>query len=271
MEFGDDLTVIFGSNGSGKSGYARVIGSAAFTRGDKQILRNVITAQPSDEPLSADLEIKTEYGKIIPIHYIVGDACPILCSFYVFDSTSVKNHLTKENPMKLFPSGLGVLTSLSTLTDQIRKALEERCASKDCVKNVFDSLFVGDLKVKTLIKSLGHATDLKVLEQLATISEKERERATQLELQIAEIHSQRIQETISNLNQEIQDLENLRKSIVKLEQWMNSTEFQQVNHLLEDYKLGEISDHSSSRARANDFRLSRMKCTPLGPIHKGSL
>jgi len=41
LEFCDQLTVIFGSNGSGKSGYARVLASASFTRGDKQILRDI--------------------------------------------------------------------------------------------------------------------------------------------------------------------------------------------------------------------------------------
>ena len=31
LTFGDELTAIFGANGSGKSGYARVIGCAGFT------------------------------------------------------------------------------------------------------------------------------------------------------------------------------------------------------------------------------------------------
>ena len=54
LEFGKKATVIFGDNGSGKSGYARVIASAAFTRGDKDISRNI--KEPFDEasPRCAD-------------------------------------------------------------------------------------------------------------------------------------------------------------------------------------------------------------------------
>jgi hypothetical protein len=40
LTFNDKLTVIFGSNGSGKSGYARVIGCAGFTRGDREVIPN---------------------------------------------------------------------------------------------------------------------------------------------------------------------------------------------------------------------------------------
>ena len=45
LTFGQALTAIFGANGSGKSGYARVLGCAGFTRGDKEVLPDV--TQPS--------------------------------------------------------------------------------------------------------------------------------------------------------------------------------------------------------------------------------
>lgn len=253
LEFGEKLTVVYGSNGSGKSGYARVIGSAAFTRGDKQILGNVTAAQPPSGPLCADIDLFSSDGKTTPIHYVVGDPCPKLRSFYVFDSTSVKSHLTKENPMSFSPAGLEALTALSALTDRVRKSLEEKCAKKDCSKNVFDPFFVGETRVKAYIKVLSANTELAALEKLANVSEAERARIAQLELDVAEIRSQRIQETIDQFAREIQDLENLSESIRSVEEWMHSDEISRINSLIEEYTQAENTIQMAHRASAVDF------------------
>ena len=56
ITFAEKLTVIFGANGSGKSGYARVISSGAFTRGDSQVLRDVTQPSVSTEPMMAEIQ-----------------------------------------------------------------------------------------------------------------------------------------------------------------------------------------------------------------------
>jgi len=116
LEFGPALTVIYGENGSGKSGYARVIGSAAFTRGDQTILGNVMASGADSGTKCADIDlVDDDSGETLSIHYVVGQPCPQLRSFYVFDSTSVRNHLTRENPMSFSPAGLEVLTTLASI------------------------------------------------------------------------------------------------------------------------------------------------------------
>ncbi len=194
LTFGPQLTVIFGANGSGKSGYARVIGCAAFTRGDKEILPDVTKTQAPQDPLCADIELL--YGdKTIPIHYVVGETCPQLRSFYVFDSTSVKNHLTKENPMSFSPGGLEVLTRLSEVTDQVRKRLQSECEKKQTV-NIYEPLFIGELQVQALVTDLGAATEVDVLCKLAQLTDEERKGIATRELAIAELRNQKIAEQI---------------------------------------------------------------------------
>ena len=239
LEFGSNLTVIFGSNGSGKSGYARVIGSAAFTRGDFEIFRNVSASSGSRDPLSAEIELASPDGETVAIHYVIGESCPQLRSFYVFDSTSVKNHLTKENPMSFSPAGLETLTTLTNLTDRVRKALEARCACKDCSKNIYDPLFAGETKVKAYIRNLGAEADLKALEKLAAVTEEDKTTLAQLELTTAQIRSQRISETISQLSQEIKDLVSLRESMGAVEKWLQSEQFTQANPLILSHNQSE--------------------------------
>lgn len=57
ITFSSSLTAIYGENGSGKSGYARVLGCAGFTRGDVHILPDYNTRPDECVPASASIEV----------------------------------------------------------------------------------------------------------------------------------------------------------------------------------------------------------------------
>lgn len=214
LSFGPQLTAIFGSNGSGKSGYARVIGCAAFTRGDKEILPDVTKTEVVKGPLSADIELVIG-DQTTTINYLVGDTCPHLRSFYVFDSTSVKNHLTRQNPMSFAPGGLNILTRLAEVTDRVRRRLQTECERKRTT-NIYESLFIGDSKVKDIITSLGATTNVTEVKILANITDEEMKVIAIRELEIAQLKNQKINEEIQELSQKIDDLQHLKECIEKV-------------------------------------------------------
>ena len=205
LEFGAQLTVIFGSNASGKSGYARVIASAAFTRGDRLILRDISKPADDKEPLSADIVVETK-GKPVTIHHEIGQLCPEMRSFYVFDSTSVRAHLTHSNTMSFSPAGLEYLTRLVEVTDSVRKHLQQRIDQLTCV-NPFPLHFIGGETVVTpVINNLGANTDLSLIRQLGTLSDDEIKQIKLLDREIARLKSANIPEQIAELEQTILDL-----------------------------------------------------------------
>lgn len=57
IEFDDHLTVLFGQNGSGKTGYSRIIKRAANVRSHEPVLGNVRSGTPPPEP-SATIEVE---------------------------------------------------------------------------------------------------------------------------------------------------------------------------------------------------------------------
>lgn len=122
LTFSKGLTVIYGANGSGKSGYARVLGCAGFTRGDREVLPDVTRPIDDTTVLSATISL-TDGINTREVPYKVGDRCAELASLYTFDSTSVHVHLTQSSTLSFSPAGLLYLSQLSEATDRVREYL----------------------------------------------------------------------------------------------------------------------------------------------------
>lgn len=235
LEFCDQLTVIFGSNGSGKSGYARVLASASFTRGDKQILRDISKPMDDTDPLSADLDLDVE-GRSIRIHHKIGEVCPEMHSFYVFDSTSVRAHLTRSNPMSFSPAGLEYLTRFAEVTDAVRKCLQQRIDQLNCA-NLFPMRFIGgETSVTRIMNDLGPQTDLTVIRQLGTLVDEEVQKITTLDHDIALLKSANIPKQIAEFNQIISDLNLLVEKISGLDETLNDQQVALVHENIQSWQ-----------------------------------
>lgn len=211
LPFGQALTVIYGANGAGKSGYARVLGCAGFTRGDREILRDINQPSESDEPQTAQIKVETADG-IKDIPFKIGQDCPELNPFYAFDSTSITVHLTKSNKISFTPAGLSYLTRLSKILDDCNERLKQKLAPARQPHN-FTPLFQGNSEVARLIANLGPQTKEKELNSLATLSGGEQEQFEQLERKIAQLKSQNTTAQIAELRRQGGDLSQLTQKL----------------------------------------------------------
>lgn len=171
LTFGPQLTIVFGANGSGKSGYARLIATAAFTRSDKEVLRDIHQPSNPAQELSADIEI-LENGTSRTVHYTVGQRLQELASFYVFDSTSVRSHLTRSHQVSFSPAGLSLLTMLANATEQVRAKLQSVINQKAQV-NHFREMFVGITRVSIALAELDSNSNTTVLREFANLTVEE--------------------------------------------------------------------------------------------------
>ncbi len=244
LTFSESLTVIFGANGSGKSGYARVIASAAFTRGDKQILTDIGRPHDPGEHMCAEIELSDGTADL-PLHYEIGQPCPEMRCFYVFDSTSVRAHLTKSNPMSFSPAGLGYLTQLATATDEVRKRLQSMVDRK-CCKPVFAQSFVGKTIIADQIGALSAATDLAAVRLLGTLGEAEESRIDALDIEIAGLKSGQIPEKLAEIRQTVEDLEKLIKSLAVLAASLADAVVDRIHQLVEEWNAQSSAAESMS-------------------------
>ena len=159
LSFSPNLTVIFGNNGSGKSGYARIIGNTAFTRGDKQVLMDITKRYNAFLKQTVSFEFEDDNGGTYILEHELGKPCPEMDMFHVFDSTSARVHLTKQNTLSFVPSGLEYLTQLAEVTDKVRFYLDKETEKRQQT-NRFLLHFPEETAVRKKVKELGAHTEV---------------------------------------------------------------------------------------------------------------
>ncbi len=216
ITFGPALTAIYGANGSGKSGYVRVLGCAGFTRGDKEVLPDITQPLSANTILSADIEVSDGISSKI-INYQIGNQCPELATFYVFDSTSVQVHLTESNTFSFQPAGLFYLTKLADVTDKVRDRLNVRIENYMQPHN-FGFMFQGNSAVTELITNLGHETNLEKLRQMATLTQEQKNRIGNLDnIEIPKLKTLDIPSQVAKLTNTTGYLKDLTKCLSEVE------------------------------------------------------
>jgi AAA domain len=234
LRFGPQLTVIFGDNGAGKSGYARPLGCAAFARGYREVLPNAAGNNPRAVP-QADFEIS--FGDVNHNRtWTMGQACPDLAGFYVFDGDSLLAHLTRSNSLNFAPSELSLLTRLAEVTDGVRERLDRKIAQLN-LENTLGLHFQGDTVISQKIASLDAQSDLSQLQTLARLSDQEIAQIPQLEKAILELKSQATSVQLAKRRREVADLNRLIESIGEAEQALGNRGEAEARGLLTD--LGE--------------------------------
>ncbi len=254
LEFGSNLTAIFGATGSGKSGYARVLGSAGFTRGDEEIIPDITKPFDPDAPQLVDIELVRE-GEAIFIEHEVGLPCPQLSSFYVFDATSVIVHLTEKNTISFSPAGLSYLQTLANLTDDVRTRLNQKIDIKK-KENIFTSLFHEDSAVKELVSSISHQTDLEELKEQANFTSDDKEELKKLKSRINTIETKGIPSQIKELQQSKEDLATL---ITKIKLVVGGLDSEMVNSINQDIKNVNTHLEVANKLGLESFKAGKLQ------------
>ena len=119
------LTVVYGDNGSGKSGFVRVLKSACRSRDEKTaILRDVNAADEVPQSAHIDFEVagRAETYDWHPEH---GDHAD-LPAVSIFDARSANTHVQKTNNVAYVPFAMGLLDRLGQVCDELRRRVNEK-------------------------------------------------------------------------------------------------------------------------------------------------
>ena len=118
------LTVVYGENATGKSGYARVLKRACHARDSKEELRPNVFQDPPHAPASAVFHLNID-GSDKDIAWVDGSEQPdILANISVFDGRCARLILDEDSRLTYLPFGAFVFEELVGLMTRLRSRLE---------------------------------------------------------------------------------------------------------------------------------------------------
>ena len=166
------LAVIYGDNGTGKSGFARVIKKACRTRGALPTIKPNIFSASATNPATAEIVFRvadTDYQ----LTWTDGrTADSRLGNIFVFDTVTARTYLEEAGPTAFTPFGLDILPKLSKACDHIGKLIQNEI---DAVEQQVTAIAAGwqcpqNTEVASLIAGLSKSTALSKLDSLAGLS-----------------------------------------------------------------------------------------------------
>ncbi len=181
------MTVIYGGNGSGKSGYARVMKRACRARGQSELIH-----PNAHDPAAAAKEPTAKFEIIISgtseeVAWTRDSTPPErLSSISVFDSKCARSYVTEEQDVAYLPYGLDIVENLANqVFPRLSEMLESEVEGIDVSKLRFEHL-LGETEVGKVAEDLSVKSDADEITLLGTFSAEDAQRLAELESALKE-------------------------------------------------------------------------------------
>lgn len=140
LDFGvGNLTVIYGANGSGKSGYVRILKHTCGAKKPGQLLPNIFTAEDVIQKCTLEYELD---GVQIPLTWISSEGVvDDLRIVDIYDFSCGQAYITNENEMKYEPEVLSFFTGLIKVCDRVSKVIDNTINKKISAKPVIPAIY----------------------------------------------------------------------------------------------------------------------------------
>ena len=180
------LTIIYGENGTGKSGYARLLKRACRARHPGVIIPDIYKPSPSGV---AEATIKARIGDGQPkkINWKdTGQPHKILSAISIYDKDCGSVHITESTDVAYRPFGLDIPHELVNVSNKIKNLLEtERSAIEISQNGIFSSpTWAPDTAVGLFISKLTYESNIDEFNALGKLNEKQRKRKNSLEVDL---------------------------------------------------------------------------------------
>ena len=235
VTFGPQLTVIYGHNGAGKSGFARLLSCACFSRSSREIIGNIYIDNASAAPATAKFVVDRGNGSEEEIGFTDGDEHDDLQSVSVFDSSVARIHLAKENEWGFQPAGFDVFEETIRAIGLLNEKLETDIKKKTR-PNKFDQLFVDPGLVSEKIAAISAKSDIAELRSLSTFGDAEEERLNEVARQEKELIAKSPVEFLKALSTAKTDINSLQMKVQVLASTLGTGALEKVLGLINSQK-----------------------------------
>ena len=188
IQFGPSLTVVYGANAAGKSGYTRILKRACRARGAEEILGNVVSGTAPGRPSAT---IKFTANEKSRDHLWDDDQLPdpILSRVSVFDHHCASVYVTQQTDVAFRPLGLDLFDKLSAACEAVKKTLENEREALEIQSLEFPNVDEGTA-VQDLVTNLTPLTNPATVQKLATLTDREKSRRDDIRKRFRDLTSE---------------------------------------------------------------------------------
>ena len=240
------MSVIYGGNGTGKSGYVRVMKQACRSRDQLEMVHTNANDLASAKKIPAAKFKINKQGTDDILDWERGRSAPDeLSMISVFDQRCARSYLTSEQDVAYLPYGLDIVESLANnVIPELTRRLNAEISSIDTNVYSFNHL-AGETEVGKLISKLSARTNPKTVEALGTLSEDEEKRIADLNKALAEADPIA---KAGELKRTASRLKNLGESIKKQSRWVNDEAVSKLIKLDNETTAAELAEKSAALA-----------------------
>ncbi len=250
LNFGSGLTVVYGDNGAGKTGYIRILKNACRARGQEKILGNVVS---DTSPLAAPaFKIKYRVGtEQEPLESTEASEDEFVSRVSVFDAQSATVYLTEKTDVAFRPFGLDLFDKLVKACKTVRAKLEgeQRTLVLDTLALVQEKVPENTV-VARFLANISSFTKPEDVQRLANLSAKEKSWFTFLENSLRDLQANDPKKLTTQLNQGKRRLLMLVQHIKNVE---NSLSVDAVAALFEERNKISRMTQEAKRLRETTF------------------
>lgn len=240
IEFAPNLTIIYGANGAGKSGYIRLLKKVFYSKDKADILPN-INIDSGHKQIAATFKFCSE-GTNFSLKYPDDIGNGVFNQFAVFDGDIGKKHLSNRNGFNFRPAGLKLFNEFNNALEKLNGKLNTEIESKNTA-NPFadDDIFRGESAIKTLLTKLTHNSKLEDLKAHLPFTNEDKAKKAQLDkkyedLKIALAQKDKAFKDLQNIKRQI---ENKKKDLETLNLWFKQEQLNAVKDAITDCKTKE--------------------------------
>lgn len=235
----ENLTLIYGDNGAGKSGYIRLLNNAFNSRGDKSMLGNVYDTTAVGKPKCSFVfqSDAAPYPKEFPTDI----NCAEFSQFAVFDTQSVKVHLDGDNQLNFTPSGFEFFDRVLQLFEAVKNKLGTEIQSNKPINN-FLIHFQNENAIKNHISVLGAQSNEDELKKLGIFTEEDAKNLEKITAKIAALKALNIKEQIATFEKLLKELSEFTQRQQEILACLTEDKINYYNGLIKSFhSLQELS------------------------------
>ena len=216
LKFVPGLTVVYGDNGAGKTGYIRILKSACRARGQERILGNVVSGTA---PLAPVVAIKYKVGAEPGLREWAGSGEDEFVSrVSVFDAQCAAVYLTEKTDVAFRPFGLDLFDKLVKACKAVRVKLEseQRALGTNALVAVQATIPEGTAVAKFLA-TVSSLTKRDAVELLARLSPEEESRLALIERSLLDLQANDPEKLIRQLTVRAGRVQTLARHLKEVE------------------------------------------------------